>query len=566
VYPTVRNISLGCTAVICALNLNAQVVTECPQNIGFETGRLSNWECYTGEISGTGRNFPDAQRPTVISLSGSSPQGGSHTLIPKGSGSDPFGGFSLDAPNGSDYVIRLGNSSNNRGAERISYTVNVPANVEAFSIIFNYAVVFENPDHEYDEQPKFTVTVTEAGSGESTACGSFEFIAPGAGGGIPGFESASSGESVLFKPWSPVMVNLSSYLGKRIRLDFTTNDCSRGRHFGYAYIDFNENCSTPVLGNITCPGARDLTLSTISGLSQYRWFNAATNATLGSGSSLTLSPVPPTGTKIGVEMVPYDGLGCAQTLYTTVTEMYMNFGEIPETCTFADLTRTALTVGNSSDLSYTYWRNPEATIPLQDPKRVTEEGTYYVKGTSSSRCSMVLPAKVVKTKISPVNISPPASVMFPTTVNITTIYSPEPQMKYSYWLDELAIRPLTNPEKIKRGGTYYIKKENSEGCSVITPVNVVVQLPDFFAPNTFTPNGDGINDEFVVVISSKAAIRKFRIFNRWGEVVYETIDIEKYWTGLKEGTPLPIGVYYWVIEADEGLKDFKRSGYVTLLR
>jgi hypothetical protein len=74
VYPTVRNISLGCTAVICALNLNAQVVTECPQNIGFETGRLSNWECYTGEISGTGRNFPDAQRPTVISLSGSSPQ------------------------------------------------------------------------------------------------------------------------------------------------------------------------------------------------------------------------------------------------------------------------------------------------------------------------------------------------------------------------------------------------------------------------------------------------------------------------------------------------------------
>jgi gliding motility-associated-like protein len=542
------------------------VVTECPQNIGFENGTLANWECYIGNISGTGRNFPVALRPAVIQLAKTAPVPGTHTLIKRGGETDPYGGFTLDAPNGSDYVIQLGNGNNGRGAEAISYTINVPSNVDAYSVIFNYAVVLENPDHEFDEQPKFTAKVIDVSTNSFTECGSFEFTAPGAGGGIPGFEKSPRNDSVLYKPWSPVMVNLTNYLGKTIRLEFTTNDCSRGRHFGYAYVDFNENCSIPIIGNVTCPEANALTLKVIPGLAGYRWFNAETQETLGSTDNLTLSPAPAAGTRIGVELLPYPGLGCRQVLYTSITNMYMNVTSPPERCTSVDITTTSVTVGNSSDLTYTYWKDPNALVPLPDPKHVTTDGTYYIKGRSSSGCTMILPVEVIITKLEPLNVFEPPTVSYPTTVDITQAVIQEEGLNYTYWMNQQATIPLKNPNAIRLPGTYYIKATNSEGCNVLAPVKVNILLPDFMIPNTFTPNGDGVNDVFTVIVGNAYTIKSFKIFNRWGDIVYETTDIYKYWDGLKENSNVPTGVYYWVLDGDENLKSFRKSGYVTVLR
>ncbi|MGV3508109.1 MAG: gliding motility-associated C-terminal domain-containing protein [Sphingobacteriaceae bacterium] len=542
-----------------------QVVTECPQNIGFENGTFSSWECSTGYITETGRNAINAPRPAVVNLSPSSPSSGIHTLIGKGN-RDPYGRFSLDAPNGSDYVVRIGNDINGRGAESISYTINVPANVEAYSVIFNYAVVFENPDHEFDEQPKFTAKVIDVGTNTFTECGSFEFTAPGFGGGIPGFESIPGADSILFKPWSPVMVNLTNYLGRTIRLEFTTNDCSRGRHFGYAYIDFNENCSIPIIGNVTCPENDAITLKVIPGLAQYQWFDAQTSQPLGTGDQLTLSPAPPAGTKIGVELTPYAGLGCTQTLYTTITNMYMTMRNPPEKCAFIDITSTSLTVGNSSDLTYTYWKDANASVPVPDPKRITIDGTYYVQGRSSSGCSMILPVNVTLTKLQPINIIPPATVTFPQTVDITKAYIPVDGLKYSYWRNQECTINLNEPTKVNRSGTFYIKGVNDEGCTTVSAVTSDVILPDFFIPNTFTPNGDGVNDVFTVIAANKSAIKRLRIFTRWGQVIYETADIDNYWDGFRNNSNVPVGVYYWIIEGDLDLQYFKKSGYVTVLR
>ncbi|MBC7759052.1 MAG: hypothetical protein H7069_09360, partial [Phormidesmis sp. FL-bin-119] len=312
-----------------------QVVTECPVNIGFESGTLASWECAIGSISQTGSMAPNAVRPAFLTLITSGPQSEQHTIIPRSNNTDYYGQFSTNAPNGSEYVVRLGNECNQRGAERISYTINVPANVDEYSIIFNYAVVFESPPHEYDEQPKFTARVFDVATNSSTECGSFEFVASG---GLPGFAvspyasrrlcGGGGGNNaitpVLYKGWSPVLVNLSAYLGKTIRLEFTTNDCSLGGHFGYAYIDFNENCSIPVTGNITCPGTQSITLKTLPGFFGYRWYKAETSELLGTGDSVVISPVPPIGTRIAIELMPYPGLGCLQTLYTTIGGMFMN--------------------------------------------------------------------------------------------------------------------------------------------------------------------------------------------------------------------------------------------------
>lgn len=557
----------------------AQVVTECPRNIGFENGTLENWDCAIGNISQTGNMAPNAVRPAFLTLGSSPALPGHHTVIPRGSGKDYFGQFSTDAPNGSDYVVQLGNSANGRGAERISYTINVPANVDDYSIIFNYAVVFESPAHQYDEQPKFTARVFDVASNTATDCGSFEFVASG---GLPGFLVSPNGSQnstggggnggangpvpVLYKNWAPVLVNLSEYLGKTIRLEFTTNDCSLGGHFGYAYIDFDENCSIPVTGNITCPGIESITLKTLPGFFGYRWYNADTSELLGTGDSVVVSPVPPIGTRIAIELFPYPGLGCRQTLYTRIGGMYMNYIDPPPSCISVDITDIALKAGNSSDLTYTYWMDPQATKRLDDPRHVYITGTYYVKGKSSSGCFLILPVRAKISLVPPLIISRKLQAVNPATIDLTASFERNEGITYSFWLDAAASIPITDPTRVGRRGTYHIKSVTAEGCVSITPVLVDIIIPDFIAPNTFTPNSDGVNDEFTVLLNSNVKLAYFKIYNRWGDVVYTTSNIDKYWTGFRDTSQVPTGVYYWVIEGVLEEKKYVRSGYVTLVR
>jgi gliding motility-associated-like protein len=554
-----------------------QVVTECPKNIGFENGTLANWECSIGSISQTGNMAPNAVRPAFLTLVNSSPIASHHTLISRGSETDYYGQFSTDAPNGSDYVVQLGNDFTGRGAERISYTINVPSNVDNYSIIFNYAVVFESPTHEYDEQPKFTARVFDVSSNTSTDCGSFEFVASG---GLPGFKvspntsrnptagggGAAGPAPVLYKEWSPVLVNLSAYLGKTIRLEFTTNDCSLGGHFGYAYIDFDENCSIPVTGNITCPGIQSITLKTLPGFFGYRWFNAETSGHLGTGDSVVVSPVPPIGTRIGIELIPYPGLGCRQTLYTTIGGMYMNIIDPPPNCISVDLTDFSLKRGNSSDLTYTYWMDPLATKPLNDPKHVYVSGTYYVKGRSSSGCFLIRPVRATISLVPPLIITRLLRAINPATVDITTAFNRHEDITYSFWMNPAATIPIPDPSRIGRRGTYHIRSITADGCISITPILVDIIIPDVVAPNTFTPNGDGVNDEFTVLLNSNVEVNYFRIYNRWGDVVYTTSNIDKYWTGFRDTSQVPAGVYYWIIDGILESRKYLRYGYITLIR
>ncbi len=541
----------------------AQIVTECPQNIGFESGTFANWDSFIGEISGTGERFPNAVRPPRVSLNFTGPIPGHHTLIRRSDRRDDYGNFSLNAPNGSEYVVQLGNDLTGRGVDRISYTISVPLNVESYSIIFSYAVVFQNPGHEEDEQPKFTARVFNPLSDRPTDCGSFEFVAQG---GLPGFKVSNRDSRVLYKSWAPILVNLSSYRGQTIRLEFTANDCSRGGHFGYAYIDFNENCSIPVTGNITCPETSSITLKSLPGFFGYRWFDEATQTDLGTSDSLIISPVPPIGTKIGIEMVPYPGLGCTQTLYTVIQGMEMNILDPLPRCLAVDLTDIALKVGNSSDLSYTYWRNKQATVPLLYPNMVSESGVYYVKGISSSGCEMILATRVTIIEVPAINFIRTLTANYPETVDLTTAYTPLPELSYSYWMDRAATVPLRTPDRIYKGGTYFIKTISNGACTNISPARVEIQVPEIAIPNAFTPNGDQVNDELTVLINSEIQVREFKIFNRWGEVVYTTPDINNYWTGFKESTQVPTGVYYWVFEGIRNSKRYSRSGYITLIR
>jgi len=73
--------------------VQAQVVTVCPQNIGFESGTFANWDSYSGEISGTGERFINAVRPPTVSLNFTGPFPGQHTMIGRTDRRDDYGNF-----------------------------------------------------------------------------------------------------------------------------------------------------------------------------------------------------------------------------------------------------------------------------------------------------------------------------------------------------------------------------------------------------------------------------------------------------------------------------------------
>ena len=86
-------------------------------------------------------------------------------------------------------------------------------------------------------------------------------------------------------------------------------------------------------------------------------------------------------------------------------------------------------------------------------------------------------------------------------------------------------------------------------------------------PNAFSPNNDGVNDVFKLNVSGYFRLNHLKIFNRYGQIVYESSDSNHGWDGKKNGRPLPLGTYYWVLEGiDVNGKTLRRTGSVTIIR
>lgn len=111
--------------------------------------------------------------------------------------------------------------------------------------------------------------------------------------------------------------------------------------------------------------------------------------------------------------------------------------------------------------------------------------------------------------------------------------------------------------------TYKLTAFTTAGCSASDEVMVrVVKEP--VIPNAFSPNNDGINDLWNIEHLATYPNATIEIFNRYGQAVYRSKGYSKAWDGNVNGSPLPVGVYYYIIDPKLGSKKF--SGSVTILR
>ncbi len=115
---------------------------------------------------------------------------------------------------------------------------------------------------------------------------------------------------------------------------------------------------------------------------------------------------------------------------------------------------------------------------------------------------------------------------------------------------------------------FYIQYIQGDCASALQQVLVkVFDSTKINIPNAFSPNGDGINDTWRLSPQGLVANYKLVIFNRYGQSVYTSQDINAVWDGTMHGKPLPVGTYYYVLQyTDSFNKPAKRSGFVVIVR
>jgi len=562
--PPLRNncLSYGLFFIILmapALTTEAQ----CPPNIGFETGTFDHWNCYTGKA------FPGGNMTSIVT--GEVP--GRHTLL-KDEGynfTDPYGHFSIFSPDGSGYSVQLGNDKTVAQAERLSYTFTVPPGQQDYSLIYNYAVVLENPSHEPDEQPRFTSKILDVATNEYITCASFDIISSS---NLPGFEMLDTTvdgrqSQIWFKKWSAVTVKLLGYAGKTIRLEFTTYDCSAGAHFGYAYIDVNYDCGPPIKGNTFCSNQASTVLVSPLGYKEYYWYDAGLTNLLGTGNVLTLDPVPANGTVYKLVIVPFESSGCRDTLVTTIisrtTEFIFN---VPASAFFCDPPVADLTKlpdrDNSPGLHYSFYYDPEMLQPIREPDKITIPGTYYIRGVNDEGCLGLKPVTVTMGNPPEFTVTNPLPISYVGPADLTkpgTITGNISGYQVSYWKDPGATIPLLNPSVVDIPGVYYIKVDNSTGCAVIKPVIVITSIS--ILPNIFSPNGDGVHDQWTIPNLGNFPDCTVDIFNRYGQIVFHSTGYNPPWDGKIKGKPVPAGTYYYIIRVDNRFP--RITGFVDVI-
>ncbi len=294
----------------CFTKTRAQVGL-CPDNLDFEFGDFTNWQFRYGWVEASaGFNLSHLDNIGVIP--------GRHTIISSlNAGLDPYGGFSTLCPNGSGYSVRLGNNSGGHEAEGISYTFTIPAAASTFSILYYYAVVLQDPNHQPPQQPRFRARIIDVATGASVPCVTFDFVATA---NLPGFQRSFSDPSVWYKDWTPISINLSGYAGRTIMLEFITSDCTFNAHFGYAYMDVSSVCNGVISGSTLCAGDTSVTMTAPFGFEHYTWYTDNTFTTIiDTTQTITLHPAPTVGSIFPVIVEPYAGFGCRDTLYAVIT-------------------------------------------------------------------------------------------------------------------------------------------------------------------------------------------------------------------------------------------------------
>lgn len=141
------------------------------------------------------------------------------------------------------------------------------------------------------------------------------------------------------------------------------------------------------------------------------------------------------------------------------------------------------------------------------------------------------------------------------------------QWSPSLWLSNPGIaNPVALPEDNIQ---YILTASNAAGCQNKDSIRVKVFKvpPDLYVPTGFSPNGDANNDVLRPILLGMRSLKYFRVFNRWGQLIFSTSQKDRGWDGTLKGNPQEPGTYVWMAEGETFTgKVITKKGTTVLLR
>lgn len=198
------------------------------------------------------------------------------------------------------------------------------------------------------------------------------------------------------------------------------------------------------------------------------------------------------------------------------------------------------------------------------------KATIYYLFTATNACSYADTAQIEVDAVPKLTVNADATVLEGGQTVLSANATGIKPLKYKWTLvnggtaagldrDTIANPTVTASADI----SYMVTVISAQGCSASAIVNVTV-LKKPVIPNTFTPNGDGVNDTWEIKYLSSYPGCIVNVFNRLGTKLYTSVGYPKAWDGTYQGSSLPAGTYYYLIDPKNGSRVF--SGSITIIR
>ncbi|MGN6394946.1 MAG: gliding motility-associated C-terminal domain-containing protein [Mucilaginibacter sp.] len=242
-------------------------------------------------------------------------------------------------------------------------------------------------------------------------------------------------------------------------------------------------------------------------------------------------------------------------------------------CAGVPVTFTASPINGGNSPSLEWYRNniPVATGTIYTADDLTNHESIACHLISSASCAV--PTNVTSNSLN-VTVNPVPNIILDKEISIN---GDQPVrlnpvintdiVKYQWTpatsLDDPTVQnPLASPANTTK---YQLTVTSAAGCEASADITVKVLKNDIVIPNTFTPNADGVNDNWNIAYLSDYKDAVVDIYSRWGQHLFHSVGYAKPWDGTYNSKPVPAGTYYYLI--DLNYNNYKRrSGWVAILR
>ncbi len=330
----------------------------------------------------------------------------------------------------------------------------------------------------------------------------------------------------------------------------TGSDANTCTNTAQLTITVNPLPTINITGNsILCTG--DSTTLTASGGNTYVWNTTATTTAINVNPTTTTT-YNVTGT---------DGNGCSNTNQITITV------QAPPTAAITG--NTSMCLGNAISLVATggntyIWSTGDTSSTINiSPIDTTTYSVIAAIGTCTDTTTITV--NVVPTPTINLTPSPDTTIILGQSLDLNVTGGSSFNWNPN---GDLSCSTCANPTATPTATTTYCVLVTDNGCSdtACVTVNVDVVCGELYVPTAFSPNGDGQND-CLKVYNNCIESMNFKIFARWGEVVYESTNVDDCWDGSYKGRNLNNAVFVYTLNATliTG-KQITLKGNVSLIR